>query len=321
VILLLAFALILNIHTTSAASINGTSSLNGSVSTLASTNQVSLSSSSPSTNSNTTKLVSAAKDVTKPKIVKSDPVKNAVNVNTKKTIKITFSEAIKFGNKWIQVKTKNGKNVSFKVSINGKVLTITPTSLVNGGTYVWFVHTGSIKDLSGNNVSYYDGKFTTATSKKTVSAALVKYLKPTANCQSTNSKIKALAASLTKGKTSDYAKASSIFNWVRDHLSYSFYYNTKKGALGALSSRSANCADTAHLVVALERAAGIAARYNHGTCKFSSGNWYGHVWAQVYVNGKWYYADGTSKRNSFGVVKNWNTKSFTLHGIYASLPF
>ncbi len=91
--------------------------------------------------------------------------------------------------------------------------------------------------------------------------------------------------------------------------------------LGALKSGSANCADTSHLVVALERAAGIPARYNHGSCRFSSGNVYGHVWAQVNVNGKWYYADATSYRNSFGVVKNWNTRSFTLHGIYTSLPF
>ena len=90
-ILLLAFALILNLHTTAAASTNETSSLNQSAGTLASTNQVSASSSNTSTNYNTKQLVSAAKDITKPKMVKSDPVKNAANVNTKKSIKITFS--------------------------------------------------------------------------------------------------------------------------------------------------------------------------------------------------------------------------------------
>ena len=321
-ILLLAFALILNLHTTAAASTNETSSLNQSAGTLASTNQVSASSSNTSTNYNTKQLVSAAKDITKPKMVKSDPVKNAANVNTKKSIKITFSESIKFGTKWIELKyNKNGKKVPIKITINGNILTITPSALVNGASYTWFVHTGSVTDLSGNKGGYNVGKFKTAVVKKPVSAALASYLKPSANCQSTNPKIKALAASLTKGNISTFVKASNIFNWVKNHVSYSFYYNTKKGALGTLSSRSANCADTAHLIVALERAAGIPARYNHGTCKFSSGNWYGHVWAQVYVNGKWYYADGTSKRNSFGVVKNWNIKSFTLHGIYASLPF
>ena len=32
-------------------------------------------------------------------------------------------------------------------------------------------------------------------------------------------------------------------------------------------------------------------------------------------------ADATSSRNSFGKIVNWNTKSYTLHSRYASLPF
>lgn len=314
----MAFALVLNVHTTSAATTNGTSSTNSSVSSDV-TNQVSAASSMSTTSKS--KSVSTSKDVTKPKVVKTDPTKNAGQVDTKKTIKITFSEKIKFGSGWIVLKN-NKKTVSIKTSINGKVLTIDPVSnLSKNGNYYVYIHTGSLTDMSGNKVKLYTLKFSTVSSKPTVSASLKKYLVPTANCQSNNSKIKALAASITKGTTSDYGKASKIFNWVRDHISYSFYYNTHKGALGTLKSRSANCVDTAHLVVALERAAGIPARYNHGTCRFSSGTWYGHVWAQVYVNGKWYYADGTSYRNSFGVVKNWNTKTFKLHGKYASLPF
>lgn len=150
--------------------------------------------------------------------------------------------------------------------------------------------------------------------------ALQKYLVATANAQSTSSTIKNLAASITSGKTTTYAKAQAIFNWVRDHVSYSFYYNTQKGALGAYSSRSANCCDMAHLVVALARATGIPARYQHGTCTFSSGT-YGHVWAQLYVSGKWYYADAVSTRNSFGTINNWNLNTYTLHGTYAELPF
>lgn len=316
----MAFALILNVHTTSAATTNDISSINQSASSVASTSQVSTSSSSLSTKTNT-KSVSTSKDVTKPKVVKTDPTKNAVNVATTKTIKVYFTESIKYGTGWIELKN-NGKKVSIKTSITGMILVIDPVStLAKDGKYTLFIHSGSIKDLSGNSLKLYSTSFSTVKSKKPVSAALQKYLVPTKNCQSNNPKIKALAASITKGSTTDYSKASKIFNWVRDHISYSFYYNTKKGALGTLNSRSANCADTAHLVVALERAAGIPARYNHGTCKFSSGNWYGHVWAQVYVNGKWYYADGTSYRNSFGVIKNWNTKTFTLHGIYAALPF
>lgn len=327
--MLLAFALILNVNASSAATVNNTSSINSNVKTdmsssmtQISTVSASASKSSTISNSKVTTTAYAVKktDNTKPKIKAIDPANKAVNVKTTKTIKITFNEKIKAGTKWIEFKNSNGSKISFRTIIRENILYIDPIkSLSNGITYSLIIHTGSITDTSGNKLSLQRTKFEVA--KKPISAALVKYLKPTANCQSTNSKIKSLAASITKGKTSQLSKASAIFNWVRNNISYSFYYNTRKGALGTLSSRSANCADTAHIMVALERAAGIPARYNHGTCRFSSGHYYGHVWAQVYVNGKWYYADGTSSRNSFGVVKNWNTKNFTLHGIYASLPF
>ena len=154
-----------------------------------------------------------------------------------------------------------------------------------------------------------------------VPASLQQYLKSTTNCQVTNSQIQALAKSITSGKTTTYDKAAAIFNWVRDNIGYSFYYNTKYGAVGTLNAKTGNCVDTAHLLIALERAAGIPARYEHVKAKFTSGTWYGHVIAQVYVNGKWYNADATSSSNTFGVIKNWNTATATYYGTYATLPF
>ncbi|HML05188.1 MAG TPA: transglutaminase domain-containing protein [Methanobacterium sp.] len=150
---------------------------------------------------------------------------------------------------------------------------------------------------------------------------LQKYLQKTANCQVDDYRIKALAASLTNGVSSTYDKGVKIFNWVRDNLGYSFYYNTQYGAVGTLNAKTGNCVDTSHLMIALARAAGIPARYMHGTATFTSGNVYGHVWAQFYINGKWYDADGTSSKNSFGVIKNWNTSTVIMKGIYAELPF
>ena len=151
--------------------------------------------------------------------------------------------------------------------------------------------------------------------------SLAKYLKATTNCQVNDASIKAKATELTKGLTSDMAKAKAIFNWVRDSVSYSFYYDTKYGAVNTLKYKTGNCVDHSHLLIALYRAANLPARYVHGTCKFSSGSTYGHVWAQVLVDGKWYVADATSTRNSLGSVANWNTNSFTLNGIYPSLSF
>jgi len=125
----------------------------------------------------------------------------------------------------------------------------------------------------------------------------------------------------TRNQTS-MEKAQNIFYWVRDHFGYSFYYNTKYGASGALNAGTGNCVDTAHLVIALARACGIPARYIHGTCTFKvSGHTYGHVWAQLYVDGKWYNCDATSLSNSFGVINSWYTSTYILKGIYSSLPF
>ncbi len=154
-----------------------------------------------------------------------------------------------------------------------------------------------------------------------IPAALQIYLQPTNNCQSADPTIKALASSITQGSSSTCQKATNLFNWVRDNIGYSFYYNTKSGALGTLTAKTANCCDTTHLLVALSRAAGIPARYVSGVCKFTSGTLYGHVWAQLYVNGNWYNADAISSRNTFGVINNWDTTSWTLKGIYSELPF
>jgi len=117
--------------------------------------------------------------------------------------------------------------------------------------------------------------------------------------------INALANSLTRCAGSQYQKGTNIFNWVKNNVHYKFYYNSKYGANGALKYRAGNCADQAHLVVALARAAGLKAHYVHAQAQFRSGNIYGHYWAQINANGKWYTADTTSHYNSFGVARNW----------------
>ncbi len=147
------------------------------------------------------------------------------------------------------------------------------------------------------------------------------YLKATKNCQSTDPNIVALAQAITSGSSSQYQKAVKIFEWVRDNIDYSFYYNTKHGAVNTLMNKSGNCVDHSHLLVALARAAGIPAKYVHGSCVFSSGNTYGHVWAQLLVNDRWYDADATSSKNTLGVIKNWNTKTAYIKGSYIELPF
>ena len=150
-----------------------------------------------------------------------------------------------------------------------------------------------------------------------VAAGSKKRVKYTRYSRSTSS-INALARSLTRGTHSQYQKGARIFNWVRDNLRYSFYYNTKLGAAGALKYRKGNCADTSHLVVALSRAAGLQAKYAHGNVRFPSGRVIGHVWAIVKVNGRWYKADATSNRNTFGYMRGTVVR---FKGIHNTLPF
>jgi transglutaminase-like putative cysteine protease len=154
-----------------------------------------------------------------------------------------------------------------------------------------------------------------------VYSSLTKCLKSTANAQSNDPNIKALAKKITKGAASKYEKAVRIFNWVRDNLDYSFYYNTKYGAVKTLKKKTGNCVDMSHLLVALSRAAGIPARYVHVTAEFTSGHVHGHVFVQVYIKGKWYNLDASNNKNFFNVINNWYTATAKIKGVYASLPF
>ena len=134
------------------------------------------------------------------------------------------------------------------------------------------------------------------------------------------SSISSLATSITSGLTSDYDKANALFKWVRDNILYDYYCNSQQGAEKTLKIKSGNCCDQSNLYVALCRSVGLTVRYVHGYCHFSDG-WYGHVWTEVYVNGKWYSADCVSTRNTFGVINNWNTATATIYNRYTNLPF
>ena len=268
-------------------------------------------------------------------------VANLLQLNNKKTSSITLKSTGSAANPSESVKsgtiTKSGyldiaKRVNAFINTNG-ILPNYTTSSLGKLNYKSLIYTFS-KILTFYNTNSKLPTYVTVkpwskvgTSDKPtptptpVPASLQQYLNATKNCQVTNSQIQALAKSITSGKSSTYNKAAAIFNWVRDNIKYNFYYNSIKGATGALTSKSANCCDTSNLLIALERAAGIPARYEHVYAQFSSGTWYGHVVSQVWVNGKWYYADATTSRNTFGVINNWNTAKATVYGLYASLPF
>ena len=147
------------------------------------------------------------------------------------------------------------------------------------------------------------------------------YLSNSPNCQVTNSEIVSLANQLTRSFTNSFDKATAIFEYVRNKISYSYYYDTYYGAVGTLHAEEGNCVDQAHLSIALYRAIGLPARYVHGTCQFNSGNFIGHVWAQVLIGDTWFVSDSINTRNTLGNVVNWNNNNYEFHGFYSSLPF
>ena len=143
-------------------------------------------------------------------------------------------------------------------------------------------------------------------------------LRPTNNCQSTSSTIINFAKNLTKNCFTTYDKALAIFEWVRDYCDYTFYYNTKYGAVGMLYRKDGNCIDHSHLINALARSVGIPARYAHAQCKFTNMT-VGHIWSELYIRGRWVTADATSLRNDLGTQLN--CKILYWKGRYTQLPF
>ena len=152
-------------------------------------------------------------------------------------------------------------------------------------------------------------------------ADLEPYLIESKNCQVSNPEIVALANRLTSGLTSPWEKAVAIFNYVRDAISYGYYYDTRYGALGTLHSKVGNCVDQSHLSIALYRAAGLPARYVHGKCQFNSGERYGHVWVQVLIGDTWVSSDTISTGNSLGRVTNWNNYNYRHFGYFPYIVF
>jgi len=152
---------------------------------------------------------------------------------------------------------------------------------------------------------------------------LNKYIKQFNNACQLTVAIKAKAKALTAGLSTTLQKATAIFNFVKNQITYEYYENSQKGADRTLSSRYGNCCDQANLIIALCRYSGIPARYSPGQhCYFiKSGKYYGHVWAQILIGKTWYAADATGSNNSLGFIRNWDIDSFHTLKQYALIPF
>lgn len=217
--------------------------------------------------------------------------------------------------------TIDGETYTGRTASNGYATIKTSVALGNYKVSVEFVGSNNfLPTTTSKSINVKLSKFANGLNEKNHGSYSSAYLKATKYCQVNNGKIKALVKSLTSGLNNKIDKAKAIFNYVRDYIDYDYYYDSHKGATGALNSKSANCVDQASLLIAMYRAAGFKARYVHGSCTFSDGV-YGHVWTQVLIDDVWVVGDPINYQNSLGKIKNWNTNTFKLKNKYLSIPF
>lgn len=142
-----------------------------------------------------------------------------------------------------------------------------------------------------------------------------------AKCSLSDPVVTAARDAAIVGKTTTMEKAVALFNYARDQWEWLDYANTRRGAVKVINSKEGNCCDLAHALIAMSRSAGIPARYVHGPeTYYPSGNTFGHVWAELYVDGKWYTCDASNNGCTFGTPM-WILEKSTIRGKYKDLPF
>ena len=144
------------------------------------------------------------------------------------------------------------------------------------------------------------------------------FLRKTDDCEIDSPVVLAAAKEAIGTKTSVRDKAEALFNYSRDKWEWVDYSNTVKGSAKTITDKAGNCCDLSHALIAMTRASGIPARYMHGQCQFSS-SVIGHVFVEMYVDGKWYICDPSNNSNTFG-THNWK-HMVTFNGRYKTLPF
>lgn len=123
------------------------------------------------------------------------------------------------------------------------------------------------------------------------------------------------------GKTNTLDKIKAIFEYARDKWEWEDYYNSRKGAITTINSKGGNCCDLSHAIIAMARSAGIPARYVHGPeTYYPSGSIWGHVWAELYADGKWYVCDASNNDCTLDHPV-WILEKSTINGKYRDLPF
>jgi transglutaminase-like putative cysteine protease len=134
-----------------------------------------------------------------------------------------------------------------------------------------------------------------------------KYLNPE-RLVPTNETFRAIALEVTRGKTTDLARARALYDHVIERLRYAKYGPGwgRGDAVYACDVRTGNCSDFHAYFIALARVVGIPARFAIGAAIPSERNEGGidgyHCWAEFFADGKWVPVDISEADKNSGLA-------------------
>jgi transglutaminase-like putative cysteine protease len=112
------------------------------------------------------------------------------------------------------------------------------------------------------------------------------FVQPEMHIESDNPQIKALAGSLSRGKSTVCQQVQAFYDYLGNNLVYT-YNGQNWGAQAALGPMGSDCTEYTDLLVALSRAQGIPARYFEGLLYVDEGTGAlaktEHAWPDVYM--------------------------------------
>ncbi len=126
---------------------------------------------------------------------------------------------------------------------------------------------------------------------------IAEYTQPEQYIESDSPEISALVEKLSRDTTNACEQSRLFYDYVTRTLAYSGHTRESRGALHALIYKAGDCTEFADLLIALNRSAGIPARFVEGVTPLGGDE--SHDWAQVYLPGSgWTAMDPTWGRKS-----------------------
>ncbi len=122
------------------------------------------------------------------------------------------------------------------------------------------------------------------------------FCKPAKFAESEDPLVIKTAKKITKGSKNERQATEKIFKWVRDEYKWNLTKIIGAKALLQKKNKEALCSDKTNLFVALCRAIGIPVRYVLADCYLNTNDKElprksKHIYAEVFLNGKWIIAD------------------------------